>query len=170
MRRALITPLTKINLGNSVSVQRVTLVRVDNNYKETRIGMDHLGLVTGFQVPEYRSIIKECKIDHVLAFLKLGRIDLSNLRTFVSELFMTNRNHALAGRVFKVSGLQGTLTVSSTLGVRDPYRLLGIIGLLLISPLHIHRREQKLSWVWVGLTRLGELDMTRHDGSKQKVK
>merc|ERR1719208_64450 len=79
MRRNLITPLAKIDLADSVSVQRITLVGVDNNHEETRVGMDHLGLVSGLQIPEDRSVIEEGQVDHVLALLKLRRVDLAHL-------------------------------------------------------------------------------------------
>merc|ERR1719365_249115 len=162
VRRSLITSLAKVDLGASVSVKRVTLVGVDN--KKTRVGVDQFGLVTGLQVPEDRGIIKEGQVDHVLALLKLGRVDLSNFSCLVSELLMTNSNNTLAGRILNISRFKKTLTVSRGLGIRDPDRLLGIIRLLLVSSLHFNRREQKLRWVRVRLTSLCKLDMTRHVG------
>merc|ERR1719323_1571537 len=86
MRRNLITPLAKIDLADSVGVQRITLVGVDNNHEETRVGVDHLSLVSGLQVPEDRSIIEEGQVDHVLNLLKLRRIDFANLSSLVGEL------------------------------------------------------------------------------------
>ena len=76
MRWDLITSLAKIDLAHPVGVDGIPLVRVDNNNKETRVGVDHLGLVTSLQVPEDRSIIEEGQVDHVLALLKLWRIYL----------------------------------------------------------------------------------------------
>ena len=52
--------------------------------------MDHLGLVAGLQVPEDGGVIEEGQVDHVLALLKLGRVDSTDLRLFMSELLMTN--------------------------------------------------------------------------------
>ena len=37
--------------------------------------MDHLGLVAGLQVPEDRGIVEVGQVDHVLALLKLRRVD-----------------------------------------------------------------------------------------------
>ena len=37
--------------------------------------MDHLGLVAGLQVPEDGGVVEEGEVDHVLALLKLGRVD-----------------------------------------------------------------------------------------------
>ena len=59
MRRALIAPLTKVDLGYPWGVERITLVGVDNYHEKTRVGVDHLGLVTSLQVPEDRCIIEE---------------------------------------------------------------------------------------------------------------
>ena len=46
--------------------------------------MDHLALIASLQIPEDRSIIEEGQVDHVLTLLKLGRVDLSNLRRLES--------------------------------------------------------------------------------------
>ena len=79
MGRALIAPFAQVDLGHPVGVERVPLVGVDNHYEETRVGMDHLGLVASLQVPEDRSIIEEGQVDHVLHLLKLRRVDLAHL-------------------------------------------------------------------------------------------
>ena len=42
-------------------------------------GVDKLGLVAHLQVVEDRGIVEESQVGHVLAFLKLGRVDLANL-------------------------------------------------------------------------------------------
>jgi len=152
MRRNLITPLAKVDLRHPVGVDGVTLVGVDNHHKQTRVGVDHLGLVTGLQVPEDRSVIKEGQVDHVLALLKLGRVDLANINSLVGELLVSNTNNTLAGRILKITRLKETLTVTSSLGVRDPDRLLGIIRLLLVSPLHVHGGEEVLCGVGVHST------------------
>merc|ERR1719270_2056557 len=123
----LITSLAKVDLAHSMGVQRITLVWIDNNHEETRVCVDHLGLISGLQVPENRSIIKEGQVDHVLNLLKLGRIDLANFSSLVGELFMSNSNKTLGCWIFKVSRLKETLPVSTRLGVRDPHRLFGII-------------------------------------------
>ena len=73
-----------------MSVERVTFIGIDNHNKETRVGMDQLGLVTGLQVPEDGSIIEEGEVDHILAFLELGWIDLSKFFGF-ENLFLDFR-------------------------------------------------------------------------------
>jgi hypothetical protein len=162
MGRALITSLTKIDLADSVGVQRITLVWVDNNHEETRVSMDHLSLVSSLQVPEDRSVIEESQVDHVLNLLELGWIDFSNFSTLVGELLVTNSNNTLGSWVFIVSRLKKTFSVSSSLGVWDPDRLLGIIRLGLVSSLHLDGWEQEFSGIWVHST-LHQLDMARHD-------
>merc|ERR1719310_1419859 len=158
----LITPLAKVDLAHSVGVQRITLVGVDNNHEETRVGMDHLGLVTGLQVPEDRSVIEEGQVDHVLDLLELGWVDLANLGRLVGELLVTNGHNALGSGILEVSiVLQETLLVSTGLGVGDPDRLLGVVRLGLVCPLHLDVGEQELRGVGVHGT-LDQLDVARH--------
>ena len=40
----------------------------------TRVGVDHLGLVAGLQVPEDGGVVEVGQVDHVLALLELGRV------------------------------------------------------------------------------------------------
>merc|ERR1719150_209835 len=162
MGRDLIAPLTKIDLAHSVGVQRITLVGVDNNHKKTRVGMDHLGLVTGLQVPEDRSVIEEGQVDHVLNLLELGRVDLAHLGRLVGELLVTHGHDALGCGILEVSiVLQHALLVSPGLGIGDPDGLLGIVRLGLVRPLHLDVGEQELRGVRVHGT-LDQLDMARH--------
>merc|ERR1719420_768414 len=139
----LITSLSQVDLAAPVGVQGITLVGVDNNNEETRVGVDKLGLVTGLQVPEDGSIIEEGQVDHVLNFLELGWIDLATLSSLVGELLVSDTNSTFGGGVLNVSRLQKTLSVSTSLG---------IIGLLLVSSLHVKGREQELGGIWVHST------------------
>jgi hypothetical protein len=41
--------------------------------------VDEFGLVSGLEVPQDRRLVEEREVGHVLAFLKLGRIHLSDL-------------------------------------------------------------------------------------------
>jgi hypothetical protein len=74
--------------------------------------MNHFGLIAGLQVPEDRSIIEKSEIDHILALLKLRRIDLANLRPLVGELLMAYSNYTLGGWVFQITGLKEALPVT----------------------------------------------------------
>ena len=154
MGRTFIPPLAQVDLGHPVGVDGLALVRIDHNYEETRVGVNHLGLVAGLQVPEDRGIIEEGEVDHVLNLFKLGRVDPTHLRNLVGEFLMAYSNNTLAGWVFQIPRLQKSFPIALCFGIRDPDRLLGIIDLALICPLHIHGRKQILSWVRIRLTRL----------------
>ena len=123
--------------------------------------MDHLALVASLQIPEDRSVIEEGQVDHVLALLKLGRVDLSNLRGLESKLLVTHGHDALGGRVLEVSRLQESLLVAMSLGVSNPDGFLGVVRLLLILPLHLDGGEQELRGVGVHGA-LHQLDVARH--------
>ena len=58
---------------------RVTLVRVNDNTEEPRVGIDELSLEADLQVMEDRGIIQVSQVGHVFALLKLGRVDLAQL-------------------------------------------------------------------------------------------
>ena len=51
------------------------------DFSKTKLltGVNQLGLVTSLQVMEDRSIIEISQVDHIIALLKLRRIDLTNL-------------------------------------------------------------------------------------------
>merc|ERR1712015_68771 len=157
-----IAPLAKIDLGAPEGVERITLVGVDNNHEKTRVSMDQLALVASLQIPEDRSIIEESQVDHVLALFKLGRVDLANLSTLEGELFVSDGDDTFASWILQISIiLKQTLAISMSLGVGDPDGLLGIVRLLLISPLDFEAGNQKLS----GIRLLGSLlqfDMAGH--------
>ena len=57
----------------------VTLVRVNDNTEEPRVGIDELSLETDLQVMEDRGIVQVSQVGHVFALLKLGRVDLTQL-------------------------------------------------------------------------------------------
>ena len=148
----LITSLTQVDLAHSVSVQRITLVRVDNNHEQTRVGVNHLGLVAGLQVPEDGGVIEEGQVDHVLNLLELGWVDLADLSCLEGELLVHDRDETLAGGVLQVSGLYQTLSVTSSFRTRNPDRLLWMIRFVLVIPLHLDRGQQELGGVRVDLT------------------
>ena len=58
---------------------RVTLVRVNDNTEEPRVGIDELSLEADLQVMEDRGIVQVSQVGHVFALLKLGRVDLTQL-------------------------------------------------------------------------------------------
>ena len=124
--------------------------------------MDHLGLVASLQVPEDRGIIEEGQINHVFALLEFGWVNSTHISSFkpggvqinpyssaifyLRELLVSNSNDHLSGKICAFSPKGGniarfeeTLFVDMGLGIHDPYRLLGVINLCLILPLHLDR-------------------------------
>ena len=74
MQFYLVPPLAQVDLAHPVGVDGVALVGVDDNHEQTGVGVDHLGLVAGLQVPEDGGVVEEGQIDHVLTLLKLRRV------------------------------------------------------------------------------------------------
>jgi hypothetical protein len=56
-------------------------------------GVDELGLVSGFQVVKDGGVVEEGQVGHVLTFLKLGRIHLTDLGR--REDFFLEKNFTL---------------------------------------------------------------------------
>ena len=84
---ALRTPLTNVDLHGTLSVDGEPLVRVDGDTEETRVGVNELILVPDYGVPQDASIIKISQTGHIIAAVKLGRIDLANL-VFLENFFL----------------------------------------------------------------------------------
>ena len=84
---ALRTPLTDVDLHGTLSVDGEPLVRVDGDTEETRVGVNELILVPDNGVPQDASIIKISQTGHIIAAVKLGRIDLANL-VFLENFFL----------------------------------------------------------------------------------
>ena len=64
------------------SIDGVPLVGVNDNTEEARVGIDQLGLEADLQVVEDRGVIQVSQVGHVLALLKLGRVDLAKFFRF----------------------------------------------------------------------------------------
>ena len=62
--------------------------KITYHNKETRVGVDHLCLISGLQVPEDGGIVEESQVDHVLALLKLWRVHTAHVRGLQVELFV----------------------------------------------------------------------------------
>ena len=139
--------------------------------------MDHLGLVAGLQVPEDGGVVEEGQVDHVLALLELRRVDPAHVGGLEVELLVSNRhNHLDTGSKLEmkchdylfggilqvdVSSDEETLLVAMGLLVLDPDGGLGVVGLLLVGPLHVQAGEQELGGVGVDRA-LDKLDVARH--------
>ena len=92
----------------------------------TRVGVDHLGLVAGLQVPEDGGVVEEGQVHHVLALLELGRVHLrkfvrrlellfrvvahpSNFLLLVGELLVANSDDQLGRQVGVLGADRGNL-------------------------------------------------------------
>jgi len=83
-------PLANVDLHGPLGVDREPLVGVDGNTEETRVGVDELILVPDNRVPQDASIIEVSQARHVIAAVKLGRVDLSNL-VLLENFFLENK-------------------------------------------------------------------------------
>merc|ERR1719295_395249 len=75
---ALVPPLADVQLHGAEGVNRVTLVWVNSNAEQARVGVDQLVLVPDHGVPEDASISQEGEVSHVLGVVELGRVDLAH--------------------------------------------------------------------------------------------
>ena len=95
----LIPPLAQIDLDHTLGVDGEALVGVDNNAEEARVGVDESGFEACLQVVEDRGVIEVGQVGHVLTFLKLVRIDLTNLLSL--EDFFLQINKVASEQLFK---------------------------------------------------------------------
>merc|ERR1719430_2020275 len=145
MGGALVPPLAEVDLAHPVGVEGVPLVGVDNNHEQTRVGVDELGLVASLQVPEHGGVVEVGQVDHVLALLKLGRVDATNAASLEGELLVSHLDGhllvdvgALGSKLQDVSIDEQTFLVAVGLLIHDPHGLLGLVGLGLVLLLHVH--------------------------------
>merc|ERR1719308_742177 len=79
VRRSVGTSAVSVMGSHDGSVHHQPLVRVDTDTEETRVGVDLENLVTGSQVVEDTSLVKDGQVGHVFLLLELGRIAFQNL-------------------------------------------------------------------------------------------
>jgi len=159
MRGHLITPLAHVDLDGTVGVDGVTLVGVDGDTEETRVGVDKLGLVTGLEDVEDGGIVEEGQVGHILTLLVLGRVDLSDL--LLLEVLHLATGNLDCYQLVSLRTLKLTLD-EALIGIRTPVGLLGIIRLRLILHPLLPRDEKVFSGIGVGTRAL--LDVAGHGG------
>jgi len=157
MRGHLITPLAHVDLDGTVGVDGVTLVGVDGDTEETRVGVDKLGLVTGLEDVEDGGIVEEGQVGHILTLLVLGRVDLSDL--LLLEVLHLATGNLDCYQLVSLRTLKLTLD-EALIGIRTPVGLLGIIRLRLILHLLLPRDEEVFGGIGVGTRAL--LDVAGH--------
>ena len=156
MGRALITPLSDIDLHGTEGVDGEPLVGVDGDTEEARVGVDQLVNITNLGVPQNAGITQVGEVSHVIGAVKLAGVDLANLVLLVDLDLASD----LDGDLLAIGGLQHTLEVAAISLVVDPHRLLGVIGLVLVLQLKLVIDQQPWAWVWVGSRCF--LDMAGH--------
>merc|ERR1712012_917888 len=130
---ALIPPLANVQLHGAEGVDGESLVGVDGDTEETRVGVDELVLVSDNRVPQDTSITKIGEVSHVLSTVILRRVHLvKNL--FLEHLHLTSN---LDGDLVAILGLDETLQIATRGLVWDPVRLLRVIGLGLVLGLQL---------------------------------
>merc|ERR1712012_791929 len=116
VRPALIPPLANIQLHGAEGVDGESLVGVDGDTEETRVGVDELVLVSDHRVPQDTGITKIGEISHVLGAVKLGRVDLADL-LLLEHLDLASD---IDTDLLAISGLDQTLQVATLALVGHP--------------------------------------------------
>ena len=89
MRWNFIPPFAQIKPYGGLGVDRKSLVRIDHDTKEARIGVNELALIARLEVPQHGWFVEIGQVGHVLALFKLGWIDLMDLLA-LQRLFLLN--------------------------------------------------------------------------------
>merc|ERR1719336_3181258 len=143
---AFISSLANIQLHGTKSVDGESLVGIDGDTEETRVGVDKLVDVSDNRVPQDTGITKVGEVSHVIGAVIVGRIDLANLGLFEDLDFSINIDLDFA----TLSGLHQTLQVASISLVGDPDALLGVIRLSLELHLELMLDLQPGRWIRIG--------------------
>ena len=125
--------------------------------------IDQFGLVAGPQVVKDRGLIEIGEVRHVLALLKLGRVDLLDLLLLEDLLLMADRDLDLA----TILRLQHSLYEAS-FSIRNPVGFLGIVGLGHVLTLHLEGEEEVGCWIRVLSIIRSFLLISRHLEKKRR--
>merc|ERR1719471_2697310 len=140
---AFISSLTNVQLHGAEGVDGESLVGIDGDTEETRVGVDELVDVSDNRVPQDTGITKIGEVSHVIGAVIVGRIDLANLGLFEDLDFSSNIDFNFA----TLGGLHQTLQVASISLVGDPDRLFGVIRLSLQLLLQLELDLQPGGWI-----------------------
>merc|ERR1719443_220501 len=160
MRPALIAPLTNIQLHGAEGVDGETLVRIDSNAEETRVGVDQLILVPDNRIPQHTSIPKIGEVSHVLCTVVVTRVHLADLVLLENLHFTIDLDSNLSS----ILRFNETFKVAAISLVGDPHALLWIVRLGLILHLQLILDLQPRRWVRIGSR--GFLNVSGHLGSE----
>ena len=74
MRRNLITPFTNVDLDNTIGVDWITLVGVDDNAEQSRVSL---------RQENCESKMKKMKITHIDKFCNISRLQVPQYRSLI---------------------------------------------------------------------------------------
>merc|ERR1711970_1030052 len=135
--------LSFMEVMDTEGVDGVTLVRIDGNTKESRVGVDELILVPHNRVPQDTGITKIGQVSHVLSTVIVSRVHLADCILLEHLHFSSNLDSDLSS----ILGLNQTFQVSTISFVRHPYALLWVVGLGLVLHLQLILDLQPGGWV-----------------------
>merc|ERR1719515_67378 len=153
---AFISSLSNIQLHGAEGVDGESLVGIDGDTEETRVGVDKLIDISNDRVPQDTGITKISEISHVLRTVINWRIHLVKLSLLEHLHLSLDVDLGFA----TLNGVEGTLKVSTSGLVRDPVGLLGIIRLGLVLHLEFMFDLQPGGGVWIRSR--GLLNMAGH--------
>jgi hypothetical protein len=157
VRGAFAPPHAHVDFHGTLGINGESLVGVDGNTEETRVGVDELILIPNNRVPQDASIIQICQTSHILRAVELGGIDLTDL-ILLEDLGVLAQD--LDSDLFTIDRLNKTFIITSSGFVGDPDRLLGIIWFGFKLDLKIVTDNQPLIRAWI--RSIGLFDVARH--------
>merc|ERR1719297_730865 len=120
VRPAFISSLANIQLHGTEGVDGESLVGIDGDTEETRVGVDKLVNISDNGVPQDTGITKVGEVSHILRAVIDGRIHLIKLRLLEHLHLSLDVDLGLA----TLNGVEGTLKVTTGGLVRNPVGLL----------------------------------------------
>merc|ERR1711963_316083 len=143
---AFVSSLSNIQLHGAEGVDGESLVGIDGDTEETRVGVDELVDVSDNRVPQDTGITKIGEVSHVIGAVIVRRVDLANLGLLENLDLSSNIDLDFA----TLSGLHQTLQVASISLVGDPDRLLWVVRLGLQLLLELKLDLQPGGWIRIG--------------------
>merc|ERR1719367_2754841 len=156
VRPAFISSLANVQLHGTEGVDGESLVGIDGDTEETRVGVDKLVDISDNRVPQDAGITKIGEVSHVLGTVIDRRVHLIKLSLLEHLHLSLDHDLGLAA----LNGVEGALKVATSGLVRDPVGLLGIIRLGLVLHLEVMLDLQPGRWVWIRSR--GLLNMAGH--------
>merc|ERR1719422_2340231 len=153
---AFISSLANIQLHGAEGVDGESLVWIDGDTEETRVGVDELIDISDNRVPQDTGITKIGEISHVFRAVIDWRIHLIQFSLLEHLHLSLDVDLGLA----TLNGVEGPLKISTSGLVRNPVGLLGIIRLGLVLHLELMLDLQPGGGVWIRSR--GLLNMAGH--------